>query len=121
MTPDRARVFYVEDDGDSLNVGREFLEIGGHTVVETATSLKEALEKIPSLNKKGVNVAVVDGNLSENFSDGRDGKRVVGEIKTKHPRIKVVGHSLENSVDGADFNSPKIKGGMNLAETVRKA
>ena len=121
MAPDRARVFYVEDDEASLDVGREFLEMSGHTVVETATSLKEALEKIPGLNKKGVNVAVVDGNLSRDFGDGRDGKRVAKEIKTQHPHIRVVGHSLENDVEGADLNSPKIKGGMNLAETVKKA
>ena len=120
MAPDRARVFYVEDDADSLSVGREFLEIGGHEVVDTAMSLKEALQKIPDLDKKGVNVAVVDGNLSQNFSDGIDGGMVTMEIKAQHPNIKVVGHSLESDVEGADLNSWKVRGGTNLAKTVKK-
>lgn len=120
MTPEKARVFYVEDDDDSRATGIEFLEMGGHKVVEQATSLDEALGKIPGLGKKKVNVAVVDGNLSQMDDSGRDGERVAKEIKSQHPEIKVVGHALKRPLQNADANSTKYDGGSKLIETVTK-
>jgi CheY-like chemotaxis protein len=33
MSPEAARVFFVEDDRDSREVTTEFLEIAGHSVI----------------------------------------------------------------------------------------
>ena len=120
MAPDRAKVFFVEDDADSREIATEFLQMKGHSVVETASSLNDALSKIPKLNKKGVNVAVVDGNLSEGDESGRDGERVSREIKAQHPNIAVIGHALNKPISAADVNCTKYEGSSKLAETVSK-
>ena len=121
MSPEKAKVFFVEDDADSRDVSAEFLQMAGHTVVETASSLPEALTKIPKLGKKGVNVAIVDGNLSEGDSSVRDGETVAGQIKAQHPNIIVIGHALEKPINVADINCTKMQGSSKLAEVVTKA
>jgi CheY-like chemotaxis protein len=121
MSPDKAKVFLVEDDNASRDVCSEFLRMGGHTVVENASTLQSALRKIPGLREKGVNVAVVDGNLSEGDESGRDGEMVTRQIKAQHPDIKVIGHALRKPIGSADINCPKIEGSAKLTEVVRKA
>jgi CheY-like chemotaxis protein len=121
MSPEKAVVFFVEDDDDSREVSTEFLEMSGHHVVDTARSLEEALTKIPNLDKKGVNVALVDGNLSEWDTSGRDGERVAKEIKNQHPNIVVIGHALSEPIAAADVNCTKFEGSSKLAETVTSA
>jgi len=119
--PPEAKIFYVEDDNSSRKVITEYLNDDGHTVVEIATNLEDALDKIPDLKIRGVNVAIVDGNLSRYSQDGSDGKLVIQEIKKQHPDIIVIGHSLEKPLFGADYNSTKLEGADNLVQIVRNA
>lgn len=107
MSPENARVFLVEDDKIGVVNTRWFLtENGGHTIVAEASSLEEALNLIPHLEEKGVNVAVVDGNLSLNDSSGRDGATVAEEIRKRAPNIKIVAYSGEKQ-DYGDVYVPK--------------
>jgi CheY-like chemotaxis protein len=122
MTPVEANVFFVEDNEDSLNTSREFLEQVGHHIVETALSRTEALQKIPGLRAKGVNVAIVDGNLSDDDVSGNDGQEITAEIKKIHNgEIKVIGHSFSDPIPNADFNSTKAAGAKALIDAVTKA
>ena len=121
MSPDNAKVFFVEDDDDSREVSTEFLEMKGHRVVEKASSLREAISKIPFLNRKGVNVAIVDGNLSFGDESGRDGETVSREIKAKHPNIVVIGHALSKPISTADINCTKQEGSSKLANVVTES
>ena len=52
MSPEKARVFLVEDDLYSSKTYKEALAKKEHTVVEEAGSLVEALKKIPELGEK---------------------------------------------------------------------
>ena len=115
---ERARIFFVEDDKDSRATQIEFLNYGGHDVVETAETLKEALGKIQDLEKKGVNVAIVDGNLSKNDTSGVDGETVALEIKAQHPNIIIIGRAAVNHICAADINCPKIQGLQKLVEII---
>jgi DNA-binding NtrC family response regulator len=121
MSPEKAKVFIVEDNDVYRDTNTIFLENSGHFVVETATSRREALAKIPSLSKKGVNVAVVDANLSKRGISGGDGEEIAKAIKSQHPKITVIGNAARNSIDSADINCPKIKGPSELAKTVTSA
>lgn len=118
MAPENSNIFYVEDDEDSFAVTNEFLEMDGHKVTERATSLSEALLKIPTLTKKGINVAIVDGNLSFGDESGRDGESVALEIKKHNKKIVVIGHALEKPLKNADINCTKLKGSSALVEVV---
>lgn len=118
MSPERANVFLIENDENSRENAVTFLEMAGHRVVETASTLDEALNKIPSLTNKGVDVAIVDGNLSFGDESGKNGEVIAREIKAAHPEIVVIGHALRKPISTADVNCPKIEGGSKLAETV---
>jgi hypothetical protein len=76
------------------------------------------LAKIPELGKKGINVAVVDGNLTEWEDDGIDGETIAKEIKAKHPNIVVIGHALEKHIKAADINCTKYEGSSKLADVI---
>ncbi len=121
MSPEKAQVFYVDDDDDSREAFSEYLVDSGHIVVETAGSLAEALSKIPDLGKKGVNVAIVDGNLREGDISGSDGETVAQQIRAQHPNITIIGHSSRESIGAADINCPKIEGAAKLAKVVANA
>lgn len=120
MSPDHARIYFIEDDQDSREVNEEFLEMAGHKVIETAASRQEALAKIPHLKKLGVNVAIVDGNLTERDESGRDGEAIAKAIHEQSPGVIVIGHALEKPIANANYNSTKHEGAMHLAELVTK-
>lgn len=121
MSPENAKVFHVEDNASTRETIKEFLELHGHTVIDSAGSLQDALDKIPYLNEHGIQVAIVDGNLSPDDSSGRDGELVAGKIKERYPGVIVIGNSLRDDVKGADINSPKVDGASKLASIVTSA
>jgi CheY-like chemotaxis protein len=121
MCPENARIFLVEDDKSRQSLVKDAMKTFGHEVVDVASSLKEALDKVSKLDKKRIDVAIVDGNLSENNVSGSDGAAVASAIKAKHPSIIVIGNSLRNPVDNTDLNSPKMDGILKLGETVTNA
>jgi DNA-binding NtrC family response regulator len=118
MAPVEANIFFVENEEECLVEATELLENEGHHVVETASTLEEALARIPDLDKKGVNVALVDGSLRENRSGTSDGELVTQEIKKQHPEIKVIGYAGLEEICNADVNCLKIKGPEELIEVV---
>lgn len=121
MSPESARIFWVEDDDDYRRTRTEFLEREGHIVVEVASSFDEAVEKIPSLQEKGINVAIVDGNLDPGENSGREGETIAKKIKSEHPSITVIGNSFEKPIGGVDINCPKVEGIKELVSKVKSA
>lgn len=93
MSPEKAKAFLVEDDWMAAWRTKNYLEKGGHSVLLEATTLEEALALVPRLEQEGVNVAVVDGNLSKEGKDGADGRKVVEAIRGQAPNIKIVVYS----------------------------
>ena len=94
MSPENARVFLVEDSETETMEAHWFLEEqGGHTIVLEASSLEEALDMAPLLPEEGINVAVIDANLSPGERDGADGKKVVAAIREQAQSVKIVVYS----------------------------
>lgn len=118
MSPKEARVFVVEDEPEWRRHFGRTLERAGHQVVLTATTLVDALSKVLSLEKKGVQVALVDGNLTTGSWDGTDGCRVVEAIKENAPSVKIVGVSASSDIPGVDVNLRKPRVSEQLGKTV---
>ena len=78
--------------------------IGGHRVVLTARTLKEALDIIPRFKERGVQVVLVDGNLSSGDLSGLNGKMIVEAIRSQVPEVKTIGTSASGYVAGVDKN-----------------
>ncbi len=104
----KVNVFVVEDEQAWQDAIRELLEAGGHSVVATARSLREALEVVDRLKSLGVGVATIDGNLTRMRRDGNDGRTVLKAIREKAPDVKTIGMS-GSSVLGTDFDLGKMK------------
>lgn len=108
MAPENAHVFVIEDDEFAQDTIVEVLERGKHKVVLKASSLRDALEAVPTLQEKGIQVATVDGNLRQGDESGRDSKTIVEAIRKNAPQVKTVGLTLNRSgVEGADANVNK--------------
>lgn len=118
MCPENAKVFVVEDLADWQEGIKGTLETGGHSVVDSARTLKEALDKIPLLEGQGVQVAIIDGNLTEGDTSGRDGQTVLEAIRTHAPSVKTIGLSGP-PIPGVDVNVGKTRFG-NLESAVRE-
>jgi CheY-like chemotaxis protein len=115
MCPENANVFVVEDDKFWQEAIKENLSIGGHRIVLSATSLKDALEATNNLSKFGVQVATVDGNLG-GYSAGHDGQKVIAAIREKAPEVKIIGFSSD-PLPGTDVDLTKWHPG-DLSQTV---
>ncbi|MFA5828270.1 MAG: hypothetical protein WC841_02840 [Candidatus Shapirobacteria bacterium] len=90
--------------------------------VHPATSMSEALELIPQLPKLKVRFAIVDGNLSPGgWGDNRDGAEIVSKIQQNPYQTITIGYASRGDVPGADYQSPKNKGPINLLNTMRLA
>ena len=104
--PERARVFVAEDEPDWQAEVREVLEKAGHWVVATALTRSEGLTIVAEVEELGVDVAAIDGNLSQPDTSGGDGQAIIAAIRELAPSVKTVGISL-NTIPGADANTQK--------------
>lgn len=62
--PPEARVYWFEDDPNYLEAAQIFVEQAGHQIVGRASTYDEAEKAVPGLVEKGVQVVIVDGDLS---------------------------------------------------------
>lgn len=107
MSPKETKVFVAEDEPEWREYYKRFLERAGHEIVLVAATLPDALRQVGCLEGKGVQVAIVDGNLSAGGWSGEDGRRVVEAIKEGAPGVKTVGMSGAGEVTGVDVNLGK--------------
>lgn len=105
--PEKARVFVAEDDSTWQRLIKQLLNDAGHKVILKAPTLAQALKSIDQFQKLGIQVAVIDGNLSEDDSSGYDGRLLAKKIKELAPQVKTIGMS-GLTVDGVDINIGKI-------------
>lgn len=104
---ENGKIIIIEDN-EMLRQGmRRNLEASGHTVVGEAGSVVAARVMIDGLGQDEVDIAVVDGNLSEWSRDGGDGEYVTAYIREKLGGVTVIGASLDGAVRGADMNVSK--------------
>lgn len=106
--PEKARVFFAEDDGYFRDVIKRRLEEAGHEVVLEAHTLNEAIQSIPQFKDSGIQVAVLDGNLDEDDISGYDGRLMAQKIKEQVPHVTTIGLS-QSPIDGVDIDLGKRK------------
>ena len=112
----KAKVFLADDEQNLRDVVRRFVELAGHEVVLEASSLEEALENIKQAVGKGVNVAVIDGNLGTGQGDGPEIARV---LRMAIPEIGIISFSGD-LVDWGHFNLRKPREISKLGKTIEK-
>jgi len=104
VAPEYARVFIAEDVERWQEIVRRELEQAGHSVVLTASTLPEAIEMVKELRDKGVQIAVIDGNMDPRIiGSGRDGEILLAAIRSAAPEVKIVGMS-SHFINGVDIN-----------------
>jgi DNA-binding response OmpR family regulator len=74
-------VLLVDDDRETVELVRTFLENNGHTVQDAGTA-REALEKIAARPPR---LLLLDIRLPD-----RDGREVLTEVRAKYPQVAVV-------------------------------
>ncbi|MFA6322559.1 MAG: hypothetical protein WCX71_03735 [Candidatus Buchananbacteria bacterium] len=87
-----ATVLLVEDKERYRVLVIGYLVKLGHTVIEAST-IQQALELVEQLDSLGINIAVLDGNLSSGDYSGKDGKKIAEAIKAKNPAVKTIAWS----------------------------
>jgi CheY-like chemotaxis protein len=115
MCPENANVFIVEDNKPLRETFEALLPFDGHKVVVSASTMKEALEAIDHLEELGVQVAIVDGNLSEDDFSCADGVEISEAIRAHSPATKIIHNSSKEfggpcDVDFRKGQNPQLKG-----------
>ncbi len=122
--PPEARVAIIEDKRDFRMIERGLLAEGGHTIVMEIATVWEAQSLIPDLWLSGVQVVILDGNLTPGQTDGSEGRQLAKQIKEAYPdgTIKVVGVTMDrDGVEGADAQVSKermMRGTADLSQVV---
>ena len=114
--PPEAKVAIFEDKEYEILLAQGNLRAAGHTVVGIASTMGEAEELIPQLGELGVQVAIVDGNLTTGDGSGNDGLNIHRQIKQLFPDITTVRYS-RGPLEGLDITD--IKKG-DVAELARR-
>ncbi|MCL4365726.1 hypothetical protein M1437_00685 [Patescibacteria group bacterium] len=117
MSPENARLLIAEDDLIALECLTTVLNRGGFQPVAIATNMQEAKAAIPTLLDKGVEVALVDGNLGPGISNA-DGEILTETIHRQAPGIVVVGIPSFGEISGADHHCDKTDF-RSLLDTIR--
>jgi DNA-binding NarL/FixJ family response regulator len=122
--PPEAKVAIIEDRRDFRMIERGLLAEGGHTVVMEMATVWEAQGSIPDLWLSGVQVVILDGNLTPGQTDGSEGRQLAKQIKEAYPdgTIKVIGVTMDpDGVWGADAQVSKermMRGTADLSQVV---
>ena len=106
MCPENANVYVVEDNSEWKRIVAKEMEKGGHTIVAQDEKRESALQTVESLVAMGVQVVVLDGNVTEGMHDGSDGRLIAKAIKQAAPEVKIIGFSTA-PVSGADLSLDK--------------
>lgn len=106
MAPENAHVFLAEDYPSMRRMAREIIEDAGHQVMAEVARIDDLSSAVERAKEKGVTVAVVDGNLSENDTSGSDGRQIAETLRKEIPGIKIVSFSGQ-SQDYGDIHIDK--------------
>lgn len=87
MSPKEARLFIAEDYDPIRKTLERFLSEEGHVVVVSAATAEEALARIAEAAENGVNVAVLDGSIPK---DPSDGERIAKALREAIPGIRII-------------------------------
>jgi CheY-like chemotaxis protein len=112
------RNFLIFEDNDmSRTLFEKVIEVAGGKVIETATHIDEAREKVERLEPGEANFALVDGDLGSGRKPGEDGNEIAGLLRQKFGgEIAIIGVSgSRDDIAHADTNLYKP---MNLDEFV---
>ncbi len=121
MAPENARVFLAEDDSTFRRAARRFIEGSSHQVSVEANTLGDAISAIPKAKELGVNVAVLDGNLTEDDTSGYDGETLATALRDEIPDIKIVSFSGQpQSYGDVHINKGHFDEVKGLGETITK-
>jgi len=115
LMPPEAKVAVIEDMKDWQDEFALLLPEAGHSVVGAATTVPEARSLIPKMGELGVQVVILDGNLSPEAWDGSEGRILATEIIQIYPEIKIIGFTRdERGLKGAhvDMNKADYDGNM---------
>ena len=118
MSPERATILYIEDDETVRESRAAFLEMVGHKIVLEAGNLEDAEKSIDLIGKYGVDVVLLDANLSKKDTSGKDGVYLLSKIREAHPGTKIIGISLGQDIQGVDANCHKREGLEKLNEAI---
>lgn len=104
MSPENAKIFIAEDVKYWRRVLKRELKREGHDVLLVASTLPEAINKVRKFREKGIQVAIIDGNMNPDNSGGdHDGEVLVDVIRTLEPEVKIIGMS-SHKIKGVDIN-----------------
>lgn len=83
--------------------------------------MDEAEKIIPDLKKRGVQIAIVDGNITGSDYNDTDGINIARQIRREAPSVKIVGHYLNPAgVKWFDANVWKIRERIRPGTLARK-
>ncbi|MFA6250954.1 MAG: hypothetical protein WC686_05690 [Candidatus Shapirobacteria bacterium] len=102
------------DDQQYFNHCKYMFEASGYHIVGVASSLEQANHLLTRLDQYQIGAAIIDGCLSKNKSDCKEGSSIANKVKKINRSIITIGFDTVNDVPGADYQSPKIDGTSKL-------
>ncbi len=93
------KVAIFEDDSRYQRFLIRELETAGHYSQVVASSAGQIPNGVKRATEEGFSVIISDGNLSSDVT-GKDGDKIIGEIKKINPRIVLIGYSSEGKIRG---------------------
>lgn len=111
MSPKEAKVFIAEDDPDWMKCDKEAVTRAKHQVIIAVNDVKKGLKAVPKAKELGVNVALIDGKIP---FDSSDGPRLAAALREAIPEVKVVDVSaFGDAIKDADAKMPKVEFSIN--------
>lgn len=102
-----ARILIVEDYEVISQLLTRSMKMWGHEVVGVAANLSSALEEARLAKEKGVQVAIVDGDLKSGAPWTSDGETVAAALREYAPDVRIIAHTAHAKGEYGHFFVPK--------------
>lgn len=113
---EHARIYIAEDGDDTRYQLCRLLKESGHEIVVEASNMASALAGVEVAREAGVQLAIVDGNLTRHKLNGEEGKLLSAKLKEAIPGIRVV--AFTSMTDPGYGDVLAFKGDINYSDQI---
>ncbi len=116
-----AKILIVDDDEGIRELLRTILEMWGHEVTGVAADLSSALNEARLAQEKGVQIAVIDGNLRSGAPGTGDGEAVSALLREFAPGVRIIAHTGQANGGYGDVFVQKPAPPSDMESAIEKA
>lgn len=115
------KILIADDDEIIRKLLGKCMEMWGYELAGVARNLPEGLAEAEAAKEKGVQVAIVDGNLGSGAPGTSDGASIADALRKYAPEVRIIAHTGQAERNYGDIYIQKPFNSKDMKSAIEKA